>query len=84
MHYLVDLTIRVVVIYAGIAGGFFLQKWSQAEKAGKWLLFVGLNILTPILLLIFSLLATFIISTIWKKFMGKEGRLNISKFKMKK
>ena len=55
MHYLVDLTIRVVVIYAGIAAGFFLQKWSHAEKAGKWLLFVGLNILTPILLIFVSL-----------------------------
>jgi hypothetical protein len=41
------------------------------------------NILTPILLLIFSLTATFIISTIWKKFMGEEGRLNIPWLKKK-
>jgi hypothetical protein len=36
------------------------------------------NIVTPILLLIFSLISTFIISFIWKKIMGKEGKLDIS------
>ena len=39
------------------------------------------NIITPILLLIFSLTATFIISYIWKKFMGKDGKLDLSKIK---
>ena len=39
------------------------------------------NIITPILLLIFSLTATFIISSIWKKFMGKDGKLDLSKIK---
>ncbi len=51
IHYLGELAIRIVIIYAGIAGGFLLQKWSKAEKAGKWLLFVGINILTPVLLI---------------------------------
>jgi predicted permease len=52
MHYLSELTLRVAFIYGGIIGGFLLQKWSKAEKAGKWLLFVGLNILTPVLLIL--------------------------------
>lgn len=39
------------------------------------------NIVTPILLLIFSLTATFIISYIWKKFMGEDGKLDLSKIK---
>lgn len=41
------------------------------------------NIVTPILLLIFSLLATFIISRIWKKFFGVDGSLDLSKIKEK-
>jgi len=41
------------------------------------------NIITPILLLIFSLTATFIISSVWKKIMGKEGKLDLSKIKDK-
>jgi thiol-disulfide isomerase/thioredoxin len=39
------------------------------------------NIITPILLLTFSLLATAIISTLWKKYVGIEKRLDLSKFK---
>jgi cytochrome c biogenesis protein CcdA len=41
------------------------------------------NIVTPILLLISSLVATFIISRIWKKIMGEEGKLDLSKIKEK-
>jgi hypothetical protein len=41
------------------------------------------NIVTPILLLIFSLIATFIISRIWKRRMGEEGRFDLSKIKEK-
>jgi uncharacterized membrane protein len=41
------------------------------------------NIITPILLLIFSLTATLIISSIWKKYMGKEGKLDLSNIKNK-
>ena len=41
------------------------------------------NIVTPILLLISSLIATFIISRIWKKIMGEEGKLDLSKIKEK-
>ncbi|MHA1200629.1 MAG: AEC family transporter [Candidatus Heimdallarchaeaceae archaeon] len=52
LHYIAELAIRILIIYAGIAGGFLLQRWSQAEKAGKWLLFVGINILSPALLLV--------------------------------
>ncbi len=39
------------------------------------------NIVTPILLLVFSLIATYIISLIWKKIMGKEGKLDLSKIR---
>ena len=42
------------------------------------------NIITPILLLVFSLLATAVISSIWKKYMGKEGRVDLSRFKKKR
>ena len=45
------------------------------------------NIVTPILLLIFSLITTFILSYIWKRIMGEKGKLDISKLinrKMKK
>jgi len=52
LHYLANLAIRIVIIYAGIAGGFLLQKWSKAEKLGKWLLFLGINILSPALLIV--------------------------------
>ena len=38
------------------------------------------NIITPILLLAFSLLATAIISSLWKKFVGKEKRIDLSRF----
>lgn len=41
------------------------------------------NIITPILLLIFSLTITLIISSIWKKYMGKEGKLDLSNIKNK-
>ena len=41
------------------------------------------NIITPILLLAFSLLATAIISSLWKKFVGKEKRIDLSRFKKK-
>jgi len=41
------------------------------------------NIITPILLLIFSLIVTLIISSIWKKYMGKEGKLDLSNIKNK-
>lgn len=51
IHYLGELSIRVGIIYAGIAGGFFLQRLSKAEKLGKWLLFVGIYILSPVLLI---------------------------------
>lgn len=42
------------------------------------------NIITPILLLVFSLLTTAVVSSIWKKYMGKEGKLDLSKFKKKR
>ena len=42
------------------------------------------NIVTPILLLVFSLLATAVISSIWKRYMGKEGKLDLSRFKKKR
>jgi len=41
------------------------------------------NIITPILMLIFSLIATFIISSIWKKYMGKDGKFELSKIRKK-
>ena len=41
------------------------------------------NIVTPILLLVSSLIVTFIISRIWKKFMGEDGTLDLSKIKEK-
>lgn len=60
IHYLVELTIRVGMIYAGIIAGILLQRWSKADQIGKWLLFVGLNILTPLLLiLVFLEIETF-------------------------
>jgi len=55
MHYLVELAIRIATIYGGIAAGFVLQRWSNADKAGKWLTFTGLNIFTPILLVVVML-----------------------------
>ena len=41
------------------------------------------NIVTPILLLTFSLVATFVISRIWKKFMGEDGSIDLSNIKEK-
>ena len=41
------------------------------------------NIVTPILLLASSLIATFIISRIWKKFMGEDGSIDLSNIKEK-
>ena len=41
------------------------------------------NIITPILLLTFSLLATAIISSLWKKYVGIEKRFDLSRFKKK-
>ncbi|MHA1550927.1 MAG: AEC family transporter [Candidatus Heimdallarchaeaceae archaeon] len=60
IHYLLELTIRVGVIYIGIGAGILLQKWSKADQVGKWILFVGLNIFTPLLLiLVFLNIETF-------------------------
>lgn len=60
IHYLLELTIRVGVIYVGIGAGILLQKWSKADQAGKWILFVGINIFTPLLLiLVFLNIETF-------------------------
>jgi predicted permease len=50
-HYLAQLAISIVTIYGGIAGGFLLQKVPKSEQVGKWLLFVGLNVLTPLMLI---------------------------------
>jgi predicted permease len=54
-HYIVELIIRVVIIYAGIFGGFLLQKVPKADVIGKWLLFAGINILSPALLIVIFL-----------------------------
>ncbi len=51
LHYLLELALRVGIIYVGIGAGMLLQKWSKADQVGKWILFVGLNIFTPILLI---------------------------------
>ena len=51
IHYIGELAIRVSIIYAGIFGGFLLQKLKKAEQIGKWLLFVGIYILSPALLI---------------------------------
>ncbi|MCG3223680.1 MAG: hypothetical protein H7647_04385, partial [Candidatus Heimdallarchaeota archaeon] len=60
LHYLLELSIRVGVIYVGIGAGILLQKWSKADQVGKWILFVGLNIFTPFLLiLVFLNIETF-------------------------
>jgi len=60
LHYLLELTIRIGIIYVGIAAGIFLKKWSRADQVGKWILFVGLNIFVPLLLiLVFLNIETF-------------------------
>ncbi|MBY9001285.1 MAG: hypothetical protein KGD64_10245 [Candidatus Heimdallarchaeota archaeon] len=60
IHYLFELAIRVGVIYVGIGAGILLQRWSKADQVGKWILFVGLNIFTPLLLiLVFLNIETF-------------------------
>jgi predicted permease len=60
VHYLLELAIRVGVIYVGIGAGILLQKWSKADKAGRWILFVGINFFTPLLLiLVFLNIETF-------------------------
>ena len=60
IHYLLELTIRVGIIYIGIGAGILLQKWSKSDQVGKWILFVGLNIFTPLLLiLVFLNIETF-------------------------
>ena len=51
MHYLAQLAISIVTIYGGIGAGFILQKVPKSEQVGKWLLFTGLNILTPLMLI---------------------------------
>ena len=51
MHYLAELAVSIVTIYGGIGAGFLLQRWSHSDKLGKWMLFVGLNILTPLMLI---------------------------------
>lgn len=50
MHYIAELAIRIGTIYGGITVGFLLQFLKKSEKISKWLTFIGLNILTPILL----------------------------------
>ena len=55
MHYLVELAIRIATIYGGITVGFILQRWPNADKAGKWLTFAGLNIFSPVLLVVVML-----------------------------
>ncbi len=60
INYLLELAIRVGVIYVGIGAGILLQKWSKADQVGKLILFVGLNIFTPLLLiLVFLNIETF-------------------------
>jgi len=51
MHYLAQLAISIVTIYGGIGAGFLLQKVPRSEQVGKWMLFAGLNILTPLMLI---------------------------------
>ena len=51
MHYLAELAVSIVTIYGGIGAGFLLQKWQHADKLGKWMLLIGLNILTPLMLI---------------------------------
>ncbi|MCG3227703.1 MAG: hypothetical protein H7645_12355 [Candidatus Heimdallarchaeota archaeon] len=51
MHYLAQLSISIVTIYGGIGAGFLLQKVPRSEQVGKWMLFAGLNILTPLMLI---------------------------------
>ena len=55
IHYLAELAIRVGIIYAGIFGGFLLQRVPKADQIGKWLLFAGINILSPALLIVIFL-----------------------------
>jgi len=58
MHYLAELALRVATIYAGIAGGFLLKKVpkiNKEERLSNILTFIGINILTPILLIIVML-----------------------------
>ncbi|MHA1303916.1 MAG: AEC family transporter, partial [Candidatus Heimdallarchaeaceae archaeon] len=52
MHYIVDLALRVLWIYGGITLGFLLRYVPKSERIGKVLTFIGLNILTPILLIV--------------------------------
>ncbi|UJG44459.1 MAG: hypothetical protein K9W46_04575 [Candidatus Heimdallarchaeum endolithica] len=51
MHYITELAIRIGIIYGGILAGFLLQFLKNSEKLSKWLTFIGLNILTPVLLI---------------------------------
>ncbi|MHA1953273.1 MAG: AEC family transporter [Candidatus Heimdallarchaeaceae archaeon] len=51
MHYLAQLAISIITIYGGIGAGFLLQKVPRSEQVGKWMLFAGLNILTPLMLI---------------------------------
>lgn len=55
MNYLIELAIRIGTIYGGIAIGFLLQLFKNSEKITKWLTFIGINLLTPILLIIVML-----------------------------
>ncbi|NPD89846.1 MAG: hypothetical protein HGN29_14125 [Asgard group archaeon] len=51
MHYVAQLAISIVTIYGGIGAGFLFQKLPKSEQVGKWMLFAGLNILTPLMLI---------------------------------
>ncbi|MHA2357290.1 MAG: AEC family transporter [Candidatus Heimdallarchaeaceae archaeon] len=51
MGYLAQLAISIVTIYGGIGAGFLLQKVPKQEQVGKWLLFAGLNVLPPLMLI---------------------------------
>jgi hypothetical protein len=88
--------ILIVLIFIITLGKRKLSEWhGQIMKleTGIMLTLFGLiflfdyklleNIITPILLLIFSLLSTFIISRIWKMIMGEGGSLDLSKIKEK-
>ncbi len=51
MHYLLDLALRILWIYGGIALGYVMRFLPKSNKIGKILTFIGLNILTPLLLI---------------------------------
>ncbi len=55
MEYILELLLRVAMIYGGIALGFVLKLYSKAEELGKILTTLGVNIIIPLILIIVCL-----------------------------